>query len=405
MAIYEVTIPQLGEGLQEARLVRLLKKPGDTISRDEPIFEMETDKAVTQVEAPVAGVLLAWTLSEGDVAPIGAVVGRIESDEPVPAGLASTHPEPAAMARDTGEAARLPMPRPASNALLPPRTRAYAQSRGVTEDALAALADQLGRKVLPADVDKLLEEAGTAAEGPAAKAAEADLIPLSPSQRTLVYRLQQRSREAIPATEEVRVSWEPVDRLRDALRRHARRSAIPPATPFLVFAWCVAQAAERFPVMRCTYAGDGMLRRHAHLNLGIAVAREDDELLTGVVPAAETLSFQEFVRAATDAVKRARAGEDQASDSVQISLSNLAGLDIVRATPVVVPPAIATVYLGSVQEEARRSADGDVVFDRVATVSMTFDHRVMNGVGAARLLAEIRRQVTNLDAAALGLSP
>src|SRR5205085_1522777 len=80
MAIFEIRIPQLGEGLQEARLIRFLKQPGDSVARDEPIYEMETDKAVMEIESPTAGVLTAWTAQVDDVLPIGAAIGRIETD-------------------------------------------------------------------------------------------------------------------------------------------------------------------------------------------------------------------------------------------------------------------------------------------------------------------------------------
>ena len=79
MSILDVTIPQMGEGLQEARLVRFLKQPGDSINRDEPIFEMETDKATMEIEAPVSGVLVEWLVAEDAIVPIGEVVGRIEA--------------------------------------------------------------------------------------------------------------------------------------------------------------------------------------------------------------------------------------------------------------------------------------------------------------------------------------
>src|SRR5205814_8188801 len=80
MPVVEIRIPQLGEGLQEARIVRFLKQPGDSVARDEPIYEMETDKAVMEIESPTAGVLASWEAKEDDVLPIGAVIGKISSD-------------------------------------------------------------------------------------------------------------------------------------------------------------------------------------------------------------------------------------------------------------------------------------------------------------------------------------
>jgi pyruvate/2-oxoglutarate dehydrogenase complex dihydrolipoamide acyltransferase (E2) component len=78
MAIVEVIVPQLGEGLQEVRVMRFLKQPGERVARDEHIYEMETDKANVEVESPYAGVLVEWLAKEGDILPIGAPIARME---------------------------------------------------------------------------------------------------------------------------------------------------------------------------------------------------------------------------------------------------------------------------------------------------------------------------------------
>lgn len=398
MSILDVTIPQMGEGLQEARLLRFLKQPGEAIARDEPIFEMETDKATVQVEAPVAGTLVEWLVEPDTVLKIGAIVGRIRvdgTDESLP-----VLPPPITVHGET----EVTLPRrPVSgrNALVPPRTRAYARERGVSEPDLDLLAESLGRKVMPADVDAFIqsrerEQAEVSAE-PAASVVE----PLPPSQRKLVFRMQQRAAEVIAASEEIVVPWGPIDRVRAALKQAAKQSGIPLPTPFLVFAWCVVRAVERVPVLRCRYAGDGMIRRDPTLHLGLAVARDDDELLTAAVQSADGLTFVEFVERCTEAIKKARAGEDQASQILHLSLSNLSGMDIIRAVPIVVPPAVATLFVGSVQAVPVWDDKGNLHAERTATVTLTFDHRVVNGVGAARFLMELRRQVARLDAAQL----
>jgi len=393
MAILEVTIPQMGEGLQEARLLRFLKEPGDAIARDEPIFEMETDKATMEIEAPVAGVLVEWLVAPDAVVPIGAVVGRIEANVPAQEQPVSPRRQPAPPA--DAEPAAPDSKRATRNALVPPRTRAYARECGMAEADLMALADKLGTRVMPADVDRFLSNRVLTAPVPMPAEANGETVALSAAQRTLVYRMQQRYAEAIPATEEVVVPWEPIDRLRSDLKARARQGGDPPPTPFLILAWCVVRAVARAPVFRCTYAGDGMLRRYDHLHLGLAVTRGDDELITARVASADALGFWEFARAAVGAVKRARCGEDQASGVMQLTLSNLVGLDILRAIPVVVPPAVGTLFVGAVHLVPQLTDDG-VAFVRAANVSLTFDHRVVNGVGAARFLAGIRAEVAAL---------
>ncbi len=391
MSILDVTIPQMGEGLQDARLIRFLKQPGDSIARDEPIFEMETDKATMQIEAPVSGVLLEWLVEENAIVPIGEVVGRIESsdvvqphEEATPAGPI-TAPSPGA---GRPEPARRPR-----NVVIPPRTRAYARECGLTDDDLLGVVSASGGKILPADIDAWLALRQSEAAQSAGDAYE-DVL-MSPSQRTLVYRLQQRSGEVIPASEEAEVDWAPVDRVRQWLKTRARETRGEAPTPFLLFAWCVVQASKRHAVLRSTFQGGGTIRRHRHLHLGIAVARGDDELLTARVEAADAMGFEEFVQAAWQAIKRARNGEDQASALMQLTLSNLSGSGVIRATPLVAAPAVGTIFLGAVRERLELR-NGVVQARRVATVSLTFDHRMMNGVGAARILADIASEVAVL---------
>src|SRR6185369_8158169 len=81
MASVEIRIPQLGEGLHEARIIRFLKQPGDAVKQDEPIYEMETDKATMEIESPATGVIAEWTAKEDDVVLIGAPIGRIDVAE------------------------------------------------------------------------------------------------------------------------------------------------------------------------------------------------------------------------------------------------------------------------------------------------------------------------------------
>src|SRR6266404_5942461 len=100
MAILDVLVPQLGEGLQEVLVRKLLKKPGELVERDEPIYVMETDKADVEVESPYAGILKEWLVEEGKVLPIGALVARIEGT----ASTAMVNPSPSRSA-STSEAA------------------------------------------------------------------------------------------------------------------------------------------------------------------------------------------------------------------------------------------------------------------------------------------------------------
>jgi len=396
MTEVEIRIPQLGEGLQEARLLRFLKQPGESVSQDEPIYEMETDKAVVEIESPTAGVLSAWDAKEDDVLPIGAVIGRISSDGPDGATAVTTEPqtvgrEPERVATSAAPVTSLGI----RTGQVPPRTRAYAAQMGLSDDELSRLAEHSGGKLMPESIDKYLaERTDKSAVMPETTGKPGTFrdVTLGQKQRTLVYRLQRGTQDIVPATMQVQVDWAPVEAVREALREKSSPSQ------FLLFAWCVAQASRNHPRFRSSILNDSTIREYDHLNLGIAVARPDDELLLARIDAADTLGFEQFMSAARAAIEKARQGTDQAAESMQLSLTNMASAGVRMGIPVFAAPAVGTIFVGETYDEARPLPGGGIGFRRVANMVLSFDHRIANGIGAAHFLAEIRTRIENLRA-------
>ncbi|WP_037775552.1 biotin/lipoyl-containing protein, partial [Streptomyces pristinaespiralis] len=165
-----LSVPRLGEGIVEVRIVRLLKQPGDTVAKDEVVYEMEHDKAAVEIESPTAGTLDTWLVAEGDTVAIGAPVARITPApaQPAPptrteaasasasaAGSASGSgpaAEPAAGASAHGVPGR---PQPAGTRRIPPRTRAHARRLGIDEATLPSI-PAAGTSLMPADLERHL---------------------------------------------------------------------------------------------------------------------------------------------------------------------------------------------------------------------------------------------------------
>jgi len=406
MSEVEIKIPQLGEGLHEARILRFLKQPGEAVAQDEPIYEMETDKAVMEIESPVAGVLEAWTAQEDDIVPIGAVIGRIATESRVE----SRESKEGAETRSTLDS-RLSTPPPAAlrNVVVPPRTKAYAKEKGLSDDELMNLAQAAEGKLLPEAIDRYLR--ARVAPTPPPPGTEGQRRPdyedvsIPQRQRTLIYRMQRGAQAAIPATMEMPVDWSAVEAVREQFRSSSPPAPLPRGgegsvqpTQFLLFAWCVAQAAKNHPRFRAALLNDTTLRQYARLHLGIAVSRPEDELLMARVPDADALSFEAFVTTAQDAIRRARDGEDQAAEAMQLSLTNMAGTGVRWGIPVLVPPAAGTLFIGAPHDEAYPLPGGGVGFRRVANMVLTFDHRLVNGKGAADFLLEVKQRVEGLRA-------
>ncbi len=385
MAIVEILVPQMGEGLQEVRVLRFLKQPGERVQRDEHLYEMETDKATLEVESPYSGVIVEWLAKEGDILPIGAPIARIEVEGAVEAPVA-TPAAPAAEASAAVETVAAP-PRepllmgPRTDVVIPPRTRAYAREKGISEEELRRIPAANGTKLMPEDIDAYLATRSAAV-------AEAEYIdyPLAPQQRTFLYRVKRSSQVVVPATLKRPARWDAIQRVVSQLKSQPNAPVQP--SEFQVFAYCVVQATRNHPRFRSQLIGEDTLREYKHVNLGIAVARPGDELVTALVKEASALDFVSFIRAVQAQIRRARQGEDQADASIQLLLTYMGGYQMIDAIPVLVAPAVAILFAGDT-----------FPIDGVPHVNLvlTFDHRLINGVGGAEFLNEVARNIENAE--------
>ena len=379
MAIISVRIPQLGEGLQEARLVGMLKQAGEKVKRDEPIYQMETDKAVMDVESPYDGILTEWLAKPDDILAIGAEVAYMEVEGDVQEMTVHGAPKHAAPVAGTDDTQSTTTPR---NTNIPPKTRAYAKEKGLTEDQLAKLASG-GSKLMPADIDAFLANAGGSTTSTYAEA------PVEPKQRLMASRLARGAQLVVPGTMSMAVSWTSIDHLRS--RYKASGGEFSPSA-FTMFAFAVAHALRDFPIFRSTLIGDDTLRTYKHVQLGIAVSLPGDQLVLAVIPDADKLTWREFADTAKERIELARTGKDQANEAVTISLTNMQSFGLRDAVPVVVPPAVATLFLGATYNGLAPDSV-DLQLQRTANMALTFDHRVLNGVGAAEFLNAIKKKV------------
>jgi pyruvate dehydrogenase E2 component (dihydrolipoamide acetyltransferase) len=340
--VFEVRVPQLGEGLREVRIVELLRVSGDAIRRGDPMYVIETDKSTVELESPEDGLLIEWCVAPGDVIPIGGKVAVLGTP---------------------GAANAESITRAAPRTLIPPRTRAYARTVGLSDNELEALPAATG-KLLPADIDAHLARRGGAI-GAATVYRERKLTPV---QRALVYRLRRSAGAVIPGTIAVEIpsTWLLVERL-------GAEEANP--TAFQRFCHAVAQVAKGRPKFRSVMHGDDVLREYEHVNVGLALARPNDELITAVVNGAERLTLPEFVRACGQQMRTALRDGDQAAEDTQIMLTHLGKFGITDALPTLVAPASSVFFLGAPNNSAGRTR-----------IVMTFDHRLINGASAAKFL-------------------
>lgn len=390
MPIIAVRIPQMGEGLQEARLVAVLKQPGDAVRRDEPIYQMETDKAVMDVESPYEGTLTEWLAEVDTILPIGSAVANMEVGEGVKE--MAIHGAPAAE-----EAVSVPTSSPsasagARNAVIPPRTRAYAKEKGVSDDDLARIPSASG-KLMPEDIDAFLSGGGGSG------GEDYQDVPMNPKQRLLSSRLVRGTQNVVPGTITVAADWEPIERMRDRIKSGG--GDFQPSS-FTMFAYAVVKAMSAHPGFRSGLRGDDSVRTYNHVSLGIAVALPDDELVLAVVDRADTMTWREFADAARAQIELARSGQDQAHEAVTVSLTNMQHAKLRDAVPVLVAPSVGVLFLGEVYNGLDNEVVDEIRLKRLVNLTLTFDHRLINGVGAATFLNDVKNRVETISGLVTG---
>jgi pyruvate/2-oxoglutarate dehydrogenase complex dihydrolipoamide acyltransferase (E2) component len=305
--------------------VTLLKQPGDKIALDDPLCEVETDKAVYPIESSFAGTMGEWKTEVGATVDIGEVLGTIltEGDE------AAEKVERTAARNGDSEAPSTEAARPA------------------------------------------LQKAKSAGIEPA----------LSP---TIVRRLGR----VVPANLQIDVRWDAIRNARESAKKSEGKNA---ASPSVMVAWAVVRAMEKHAPFRRIILEDDRIEQHDEFDLGIAVALDDDRLATAVVTQANKREWPDFVKRYHETVGETRQGRMDAVNAPLV-ISSLGAFGVRAAAPIVVPPSVATLFVGSAHYEA--ISDGKKTEPaEVITLSLTFDHRVVNGAGAANFVHDVKTEI------------
>ena len=356
----DLRLPQLGDIMTEGRLAAWLQADGAAVQAGQPLYELETDKVNFTVEAPAAG-LLRQVVPAGEVVAVGTVVGRLlESDAEAP-----PHPDPPpAGGRET---------------LAPPGGREITAT-----PAARRLARELGVDLAGLGPGRI-READVLAHH--AAAAAADSLPYQGRRRAIGERML-RSRQTTAA---LTLSTEvPVDAALDLIeelnRAWSAEGVVVTLTRLIVSA--CALALRDHPLLNARLVDD-RIHLPATVDVGIAVDQETG-LVVPVLRGADRLSLEETARALRDLTQRAEAGrlaQDEAAGAT-FTVTSLAATVVDAFTPILDPPQAAILGVGRVREIAAFE-DERVVRQRVTTLSLTFDHRVMDGAPAARFLGRL----------------
>ncbi|HHY54981.1 MAG TPA: 2-oxo acid dehydrogenase subunit E2 [Chloroflexi bacterium] len=416
-----VRMPQMGESVVEGTILRWLKQPGERVAKLEPLLTISTDKIDTELPAPVDGVLLEIAVPEGAtvragtvIATIGAVGERVAPATPpsvaAPAVTApvttSSAAAPAAPTRDT---------RPTGRAFISPVVARMSAEHGVDLAQVpgTGLGGRITRKDLEAYLANVRREVAEGEEGAAVAApeplpqldAEDVLEPLSTMRRAIAQHMVLSKRTSPHVTTICEADMTAVVRHREANKRtFTRNGATLTYTAYFIAAAVAALRAVPEVNSRFTDAG---IVRHARMHIGVAVALPDG-LLVPVIRNADELSLAGIARALNDLVNRARDGllkPDEIRGGTFTITNHGTGGSLV-ATPIINQPQSAILGVGAIVKRPvvrsssaslLPSADDAIVIRPMVYLSLTFDHRVLDGAQADRFLTAVKEQLENWE--------
>ncbi len=401
-------MPQMGYDMVEGTLVRWIKSEGDEVKRGEPVAEIETDKAVVEMESTANGLLRKILASEGATVPVGHPIGIIGSaDEDIDGLIADVAPaETSADAPSTEAPVEAATPAPASQAQpasdgervkVSPVARKLAEERGV--DLSQVKGTGPGGRITREDV--LNFEPGQApSASPAAPAVPAAPTPVGDPVRVELSRMRQGIARATSQSKNgtphfyitIEIDMTDAMALRSQINQEfegARRVSV---NDMVLKA--TVESLKKHSGLNASYRGD-YLETYPYIHLGMAIATEQGLMVPAIVNAQDK-SLTDLAEATKDLAERAGQGRlRQEEYTGTFSTSNLGMFGVDEFSAIILPPQAATLAISAVKKRPVVAADDQVVVRQMMKVTLSIDHRVSDGVESAKFLAEAKRLLEN----------
>ncbi len=412
----EVLMPQMGESITEGTITKWLKKVGDTVQRDEPIFEISTDKVDAEIPSPVAGVLSEIKVPEGSTVTINtvvAVIGGAAGRSAVPAAAPPSAPAPAVAT---------PAPAaPAPAAMDGERVRSSPLVRKIAKENNIDLTNVPGTgasgRITKTDIVSHLEQAQKPVVAAAAPPASApvsapaaakpaapqpqpgELVPMSKMRAIIAQRMVESKRTSPHVHTVFKVDMTRIVKIRDKEKsKYEQRNGVKLTyMPFITRAAIVA--LRKHPVVNGSVEGEAV-RYNKNINIGIAVAL-DWGLIVPVIKQAEEKNFLGIARAIVDVADRAR-GKKLAPDEISggtFTLTNSGIFGEQFGMPIINQPQSAILGIGGLNKEAEVLTDKDgndsIAIRSIQRFTLGFDHRIVDGADAGKFMSDFKAYLEN----------
>ncbi len=408
----DVVMPQMGESIFEGTITKWLKKPGDKVQRDEPLFEISTDKVDAEIPAPASGMLQEIKVAEGNTVQVNTVVGVIGDGNGAPASAATTDAAPVSTSAPAASAA------PKTEA--PIQTHAPVPSTVEDEEDSEVRSSPLVRKLAREHNLDLAKVSGTGAGGrvtkqdvldfvehrtaapvaapvaaPAPAVIPGDLVPMSQMRKIIAQRMVESRRTSAHVHCMFEVDMTRIVNLRNKLKngfeqRHGTRLTF---MPFFVRAAIIA--LQQYPIVNSSLEGDSV-RYHKHINAGIAVAL-DWGLIVPVLKNAGDLNFLGLQRGIADLGERARSKKLTPADveGATFTITNPGQFGAVFGLPIINQPNAAIMGVGGITKQPIVITDKDgadsIAIRSVVHLTLGYDHRIIDGALADQFMVVVKK--------------
>jgi len=429
----DVVMPQMGESIFEGTITKWLKKPGDKVQRDEPLFEISTDKVDAEIPAPASGVLQEIKVTEGNTVQVNTVVGVIgegngassvarapsPASQPLPAtqsappakkeAPAPTQPAPQAVTTtaDEEDVRSSPLVRKLArehNVDLA-HVKGTGQGGRVTKQDILDFVEHRVGTGIPARPAEQSSAAASARQGgevparPAPALIPGDLVPMSQMRKIIAQRMVESRRTSAHVHCMFEVDLTRIVNLRNKLKNsfEQRNGLRLTFMPFFVRAAIVA--IQQFPIVNSSVEGDA-IRYHKHVNAGIAVAL-DWGLIVPVLKNADELNFLGLQRGITDLGERARNKKLLPSDveGSTFTITNPGQFGAVFGLPIINQPNAAIMGVGGITKQPLVITDKDgndsIAIRSIVHLTLGYDHRVIDGAVADQFMAVVKKTLEN----------
>jgi pyruvate dehydrogenase E2 component (dihydrolipoamide acetyltransferase) len=417
----EVVMPQMGESIFEGTITKWLKQVGDKVERDEPLFEISTDKVDAEIPSPAAGVLTEIRAETGTTVQINSVVAVIGGGAGAGGTAGAAAPAPAAAAPKAPEPAAAPVSEPAAasaeHVRSSPLVRKIAKDNNLDltqvpgsgaggritkEDVLAYMEKPTAAKPAPTPVAAPTAPAPAAAK-PAAPAAPApqpgELVPLSKMRSIIAQRMIDSKRTSAHVHTVFKIDFTRVVKIREKEKnKYEQRNGVKLTyMPFITRA--AIATLRKMPIVNAQMEGDA-IRYPKNINVGIAVAL-DWGLIVPVIKQAEEKSFLGIARAIADLAERARSKklkpDEVGSGTFTITNPGIFGEQF--GTPIINQPESAILGVGGLFKEPAvvTGEDGtdSIAVRHMIHLTLGFDHRIIDGADAGKFMAEMKKYLEN----------